>query len=163
MVKIGRDISLKYTNNIEATLVGQHWDMRLMNLALHVSQWSKDPRTGVGAIIANGKRDIDIGYNGFPEGISDLKERLNDYDLKHKLVIHAEQNAMNNSTRNLVGRTLYVTYPPCINCTMSIISRKLGRVVCFGSPPEKMEKHKVDMELSKQLFLEAKIRFDIFD
>jgi len=68
MIKVGKNISLQYTNNIVAIEVGLHWDMRLMNLALHVSQWSKDPRTGVGAIIANGKREIDIGYNGFPEG-----------------------------------------------------------------------------------------------
>ncbi len=163
MMQVKKSISLKYTNNIVANEVGLHWDMRLMNLALHVSGWSKDPRTGVGAIIANGKRDIDIGYNGFPEGIADLKDRLNDYDLKHKLIIHAEKNAMDNSTKNLVGRTLYVTYPPCVLCTVSIISRKLGRVVTLLSSPEKMEKHHVDIELSKELFIEAKIRFDIFD
>lgn len=162
MIKVGKSISLQYTNNIVATEVGLHWDMRLMNLALHVSQWSKDPRTGVGAIIANGKREIDIGYNGFPEGISDLKSRLDDYDLKHQLIIHAEKNAMDNSTRNLVGKTLYVTYPPCVPCTVSIVSRKLGRVVCLKSSPEKMEKHHVDIELSKELFIEAKIRFDIY-
>jgi len=31
------------------------------------------------------------------------------------------------------------------------------------SSPEKMKKHHVDIELSKELFIEAKIRFDIFD
>jgi len=142
---------LVYTNNLpldNQTLKSLHWDNRLLNLALHVSQWSKDPRTGVGCVIANGKRDIDLGYNGFP--------------LKHKLIIHAEQNAMDNSKRDLVGRSLYVTYPPCINCTMSIISRKLGRVVTIQSSPEKMEKHHVNIELSKELFTEANIRFDIF-
>ena len=168
MNQVGKkSIVLRYTNNLSGhnrgIEVGLHWDMRLMNLALHVSNWSKDPRTGVGAVIANGKRDIDLGYNGFPAGISDLKDRLNDYDMKHKLIIHAEQNAMDNSTRSLVGKTLYVTYPPCINCTMSIISRKLGRVVTLQSSPEKMEKHHVNIELSKQLFLEAGIRFDIFN
>lgn len=162
--------SLVYTNNKEnshsipgiESMGTLHWDIRLLNLALHVSQWSKDPRTGVGAVIANGKRDIDLGYNGFPEGIADLKDRLNDYDLKHKLIIHAEQNAMDNSKRELAGRTLYVTYPPCIGCTMSIISRKLGRVVTIQSSPEKMKKHHVDIELSKELFTEARIRFDIY-
>jgi len=161
------DFVLQYTNNINE---GQgdfysnclHWDLRFLNLALHVSVWSKDPRTGVGAIIARGKRDIDVGYNGFPEGIVDSKKRLSDYDVKHQLMIHAEQNAMNNSTRNLVGSTLYVTYPPCVPCTMSIISRNLGRVVCLESSKEKMEKHHVDIELSKELFLEKRIRFDIY-
>lgn len=168
-------LELIYTNNVNVKkknldVFGEftqdkdelRWDTRLMDLALHVSQWSKDPRTGVGSVIAKGKREIDLGYNGFPEGIRDFKGRLEDYDLKHQLMIHAEKNAMDNSTRDLRGRTLYVTYPPCVPCTVSIISRKIGRVVTLESTPEKMEKHKVRIEQSKDLFIEARIRFDIF-
>ncbi len=164
-----KSFSLKYTNNLEnahpipgVDTTRMKWDNRLMSLALHVADWSKDPRTGVGAVIANGKRDIDIGYNGFPEGVGDFKSRLNDYHIKHQLMIHAEKNAMDNSTRDLRGRTLYVTYPPCVPCTVSIISRKIGRVVTLQSTPEKMEKHYVQIELSKALFIEAGIRFDIY-
>ena len=53
------------------------WDLRLLGLAEHVAQWSKDPSTQVGAVIADKKhRVLSLGFNGFARGVRDLAERL---------------------------------------------------------------------------------------
>ena len=69
------------------------WDKRFLKLARHKAQWSKDA-TKVGCVITQGKQDKYFGYNGFPQNVEDSPERLSDYELKHKLVIHAEMNAI---------------------------------------------------------------------
>ena len=59
------------------------WDDRLLKLAEHVSQWSKDPSTKVGAcIVDDNNRVISHGYNGFPKGVDDSPAYLNDREQK---------------------------------------------------------------------------------
>lgn len=137
------------------------WDKHYLGLAVYHSKLSKDPRSKVGCVITNGKESPVLGYNGFPQGIDDSKDRLNDYDMKHKLVIHAELNALLTADRSLNGNTLYCTHPPCIRCTVNIIRKGITRVVCLKSSNEKMTKHKVDLALSKELFNEANIDFSV--
>ena len=56
------------------------WDNRFIDLAKLVGSWSKDPSTQVGAVIVDQKnRIVSVGYNGFPQKISD-NDRLNDRD-----------------------------------------------------------------------------------
>lgn len=48
------------------------WEEYFMGLALLSAQRSKDPHTQVGACIVNEKkRIVGLGYNGFPDGVSD--------------------------------------------------------------------------------------------
>ena len=55
------------------------WDLRFIDLAKHISKWSKDPSTKVGCIIVGEDREIrSTGFNGFPRGIDDTSERLED-------------------------------------------------------------------------------------
>lgn len=138
------------------------WDRRFLNLAREVSTWSKDEGTKVGSVITKGKERPIVGYNGFPQGVEDTAERLTDYHLKHKLVVHAEANALLSAHRDLTGHTLYCNYPPCIRCTVLIIRTGITRVVTLQSSAEKMAKHHVDIELSKAVFTEAGIIYDIF-
>lgn len=70
------------------------WHHRFLSLAKHVAGWSKDPSTKVGCVIAKDKRIVSVGYNGFPEGIRDTYERLNNRELKYQIVQHAEENAI---------------------------------------------------------------------
>jgi len=135
------------------------WDHRFLDLAVHKAQWSQDPSTKVGCVITKGKQDKYYGYNGFPQGIADLPSRLNNYVLKHKIMIHAEMNAIFSATESLAGHTLYCTHPPCIRCAVSIIRVGITRVICYANTQEKMDKHHVDLELSQQLFKEAKIDY----
>jgi dCMP deaminase len=86
------------------------WDNRFMELAEHISYWSKDPRTKVGSVIVDDRnRVVSMGYNGFPRGVHDTDERYEHRPLKHLLVSHAERNALDNSPLTVEGCTLYCT------------------------------------------------------
>ena len=110
------------------------WDTYFMGVALLSSYRSKDPNTKVGACIVNQqKRIIGIGYNGFPYGCSDDEfpwERNGDYlDCKYPYVVHAEPNAILNSTTSLENAILYVTLFPCNECAKLIIQAGIKEIV----------------------------------
>src|ERR1700722_2700699 len=87
------------------------WDIRFLELAKHISNWSKDPSTKVGAVLVNDlKQVVGMGYNGFARGVQDTDERLNDRETKYKLVVHAEVNAIIQAGHAARNSTLYV-YP----------------------------------------------------
>ena len=101
------------------------WHKRFLNLAKHISTWSKDPSRKIGAVIVGDDRQIlSIGYNGFPRGIED-DDRLLDRETKYPLIVHAEMNAIYNATYNgikLKNSTLYVTgLPVCSDCAKGVI------------------------------------------
>ena len=48
---------------------------------------------------------------------------------KYAFVVHAELNAILNSTRSLRGCTLYVSLFPCNECAKAIIRRGIREVV----------------------------------
>jgi dCMP deaminase len=107
------------------------WDKRFLDLAEHVSIWSKDPSTQVGCVIADDdRRVVALGINGFPKGIEDSHERLNDREIKYKYVVHSEPNAFANANGSVKGCTIY-TYPfaPCAECMKLIITNGIKRVV----------------------------------
>ena len=59
--------------------MSEKWDRRFIDLALHISNWSKDPSTKVGCVVVGADREIrSTGFNGFPRGIEDSIERLED-------------------------------------------------------------------------------------
>ena len=95
------------------------WNQRFLNLAKHVSSWSKDPSTKVGAVIADPETKIVVGmgYNGFPRFVDDTEERYNDRPTKYKFVVHAELNAILNSNKSVRGCEIYI-YPTLMkpNC-----------------------------------------------
>jgi len=115
--------------------VSKKWDTRFLGLAAHVSCWSKDPSSQVGAVITDGNRIVSLGYNGFAAGVVDSAERLADRNCKLNLTIHAEENAMIFAKRDLRGCTVYVTHPPCPRCASKLIQDEVKRIV-FISPSE---------------------------
>jgi len=109
------------------------WDVRFLQMATFVSTWSKDPSTQVGAVIADkDNRMIGLGYNGFPRGVAD-DHRLQDREQKYKLVIHAEENAILNSTATTHGCTIFSSHPPCLHCAGMLKQAGIARVV-FEEP-----------------------------
>ena len=113
------------------------WDEFFMRVAIAASLRSKDPKTQVGACIADtNDRILSVGYNGTPSGLDDdefpwgtSEDPLFD---KHNYVIHAEANAITKlarSSNNSDGSTLYVTAAPCIECSKLIIQSGIKRVV----------------------------------
>lgn len=119
--------------------------------------WSKDPRTKVGCVLVQGKRDISRGYNGFPENISDNLSRLNDPYFKGKVIIHAEANAIINAGKFGVetdGCTAYVTYHPCCNCASMLIQSGVKKIIC-PSPTYASDKWVADFKLASDILYEA--------
>lgn len=110
------------------------WDDYFMNTALLSAERSKDPSTKVGAVVVNeDKRIIGIGYNGFPNGCSDEDfpwEREGDFlDTKYAYVVHAEENAILNSTSGVKGASIFVSLFPCHECAKKIIQSGIKEVV----------------------------------
>lgn len=134
-----------------------HWDRRFLCLARHISEWSKDPSTKVGAVLARGKEFIAPGYNGFPEGIADTEERLNDRDLKYPLMIHAERNALRVAGRDKARDASIYLWPfmPCVPCAMEIIACKVREVIAPANDNPRWQK---DFALATELFGEAGVR-----
>lgn len=114
----------------------EKWDVRFLDLAKHISQWSKDPSTKVGAVIVRPDRTVcSIGYNGFARGVNDDEERYMNRDVKYELVIHAEANAILKAKEDLDGYTIYVTpFRPCNNCAGLVIQSGITTVVCPVHP-----------------------------
>lgn len=111
------------------------WDERLMSLAYHIAQWSKDPSSKVGAVLVNDKRQVvGLGYNGFPRGTSDDYAFYADRPTKYRRVVHAEVNAVLNATSSTEGATAYVTHPCCSQCMALLIQSGVKRVVYEENP-----------------------------
>ena len=110
------------------------WDEYFMGVSILSALRSKDPNTKVGACIVNkNKRIVGIGYNGFPVGCSDLEfpwDREGSFlHTKYPYVVHAEANAILNSTTSLEGATIYVSLFPCHECSKLIIQSGIKEIV----------------------------------
>ena len=139
------------------------WDEYFMGVAILSSKRSKDPSTQVGACIVNkDKKIVGIGYNGFPHGIDDDTfpwGKEGEYvDTKYPYVVHAEPNAILNSTSSLVGCTIYVTLFPCCECAKLIIQSGIKEIVYIS------DKHSHDDSTiaSKRLFEAAGVKLRQF-
>jgi len=112
------------------------WDRRYMALAhFWAEQCSKDPSTKVGAVLVGAdRRDLVLGYNGFPPGLRDTEDRLNHRATKYLYTIHAERNALDNAKFDTKGATMVATLFPCEECAKSIIACGVRRVVCEEIP-----------------------------
>lgn len=135
------------------------WDQRFMELAKFVESWSKDPEVKVGAVIVSpDKRRFTVGYNGFPRGVTDTKDRLKGPD-RVLLTAHAELNAILNSQCSLIGWTLYSTRSPCVECAKAIIQSRVSRVVF--PPLDQTSSWAKNCETAAQLMREADIKVDV--
>ncbi len=137
------------------------WDHRLLNLAAHISGWSKDPSTKCGAVITKGNRIISLGFNGFPTGIKDSTLRLKDRATKYQLVLHAETNAILFAKEDLTNCTIYTwPFPPCCRCAVNIIQAGIVRVVAPSPMKTLEERWGKNLRMAKVLYSESGIQFD---
>ncbi|MEE2759002.1 MAG: dCMP deaminase family protein [Candidatus Thermoplasmatota archaeon] len=137
------------------------WDQRFLELAKHISGWSKDPSTQVGCVVVGEDREIrSTGFNGFPRGIKDDDERLLDREQKYPLICHAEENAIMHAARiglSLKGCTAFVTWPPCTRCARSLIQAGVVEVV-YPAESEVPDRWLEDFETSTQMLNEAGVK-----
>jgi dCMP deaminase len=125
-----------------------------MQMARLVASWSKDPSSKVGAVLARGKFVVSVGFNGFPQGIADSAERLEDRAIKYPTILHAEVNAILSACQDIRGCTLYVTpYMPCPQCAAMVVQSGIARIVYAPSDNERWGKP----PLSEAMFSEAGI------
>lgn len=138
-----------------------NWDQRFLGLAKYVSSWSKDPSTQVGAVVADqNNRVCGVGFNGFARGVHDSSERLENRELKYKLVLHAEENALAFS-RHTTDCTLYTwPLPPCAHCMSLAIQHGIRRIVSVDEVPERWAE---SIALSCEISTEAGIRLDLIE
>ncbi len=141
------------------------WVSRYFEIAGLVGTWSKDPSTKVGAIIVGDKGQIiSQGYNGFPRGVRDTPERYNNREMKYRLVVHAEMNAILNALYNgssVVGASIYIhNLPVCQECAKAIIQAGIARVFIDTSVNERWGEA---WEISKTMFSESGVRCYYFD
>ena len=123
--------------------MNEKWYCRFLAIAKETASWSKDPNKQVGCVIVDDdKNQLSGGYNGFPRGIKD-DQRLDNRELKLKMIVHAEANAVAAAARNghsIKGATAYITHPPCVPCASLLIQAGIKRVVHVrGSLPSKWE------------------------
>lgn len=138
------------------------WDLRFLKLSDYwANMCSKDPSTKVGAVIVDGNRLVSMGYNGFPQGVDDTEERLNDRSIKYEITLHGEENALILAGRSVEGCTIYTTpFMPCSRCAIKIIQHGISRVVApINNNPRWIENFK----LTQMLFDEAGVQLDLYD
>lgn len=109
--------------------MNKKWDVRFVELARHIAQWSKDPSTKCGAVITNGKFVVSVGFNGFAQFTDDDPELYLDRDYKYENVIHCEENAIISAKRDLHGCSIYLTGAGCSRCTARVIQAGIRRVI----------------------------------
>ena len=148
-----------------------NWDRRFLALAEHITQWSKDPSTKVGAVLTHGKNVVGLGYNGFARGVHDTDDRLSNRELKYKLVVHAGINAILMAQSRAHGCSLYV-WPsfsiPCIchDCCKTAIQAGIKEVVGLLPSPEDAERAKrwqESIDLSRMMCDEAGVSYRVVE
>ena len=141
------------------------WDKRFLALAEHISLWSKDPSTKVGAVIV--RPDLSIcstGYNGFPQKLSDAKELYENRETKYSRVIHGEINAILFARESLIGYNIYLhPFLSCDRCTVQIIQSGITRVITplMGVELKKKTERWADaFEIANEMYKEAGVKVD---
>ena len=143
------------------------WNYRFMEIALHVSTWSKDTSTKVGCIVVGPDKEIrSQGYNGFPRGVDDTKPIRQTRPTKYSFYEHAERNAVYNAClfgATLKGCTLYVTTPPCADCARAIIQSGIKRVYYLEPAPNATKikdagNWRETVKISFEMFKEAGVK-----
>lgn len=132
------------------------WDLRFLKLAKHISEWSKDPSTQVGAVAVKDRRILATGYNGFPHGVADRQERLLNREQKLLRTVHAEANIVAQAAQHgttLKCSTIYIwPFLPCNSCCSLLIQAGATRVVVADTkiPDRWRESFLTSMEMLRE-------------
>jgi dCMP deaminase len=140
-------------------MMSAKWDSFYIDLAYAMSKKSKDPSTKVGAVIVRPDQTVAaVGYNGFPRGIADTEERLNNREVKYSLIIHGEMNAILSARESLNNCTLYtVPFMPCDRCFVHVIQAGIRRVVFPKATEEQLTRWGAAFEKVRLLANEASV------
>lgn len=133
------------------------WDRRFLDLAKLVSTWSKDPSTKTGAVLTNGMKTVlSVGFNGFPEYMSDDEALYANREEKYSRVVHCEVNALIFARQDISGATLY-TYPflSCDRCAVQMLQAGVMRFVAPLATPEQLERWGPAFDRTRKYIIEC--------
>jgi dCMP deaminase len=155
------------TAGIRAAIVAERnmalnkWDERFFSVARLASEWSKDPKAKVGAVVVDAQGQIaGVGYNGFPKLVEDSAERYADDDTKLEMVVHAEENAILGAGPRARGGSIYVFGKPvCARCAGTIIQAGVRCVVAQEPKEGTNSKWDKSGRTSCKMLNEARIEF----
>lgn len=143
------------------------WESKFISLCDHISSWSKDTSTKVGAVITNRRNKIlSIGYNGLPIGVNDDPDIYPDRHQrpeKYQWYSHAEENAIASAAEmgvSLKGAKIYCNYLPCCNCARMIIQSGITEVVfqhADVNSAKNSESWQKSKEVTIKMFNESKV------
>ena len=110
-----------------------NWDIKFIEQAKVVAEWSKDTNRKNGAVIVN-KDNIVIsqGYNGLPIGCDDSDETRFVQPTKYLFTEHAERNALYFAARigvSVKGCRMYTTMFPCADCARGMIQTGITKLI----------------------------------
>lgn len=106
------------------------WDECFLRFADQASTMSKDPDRHVGAVLVTpDRRQLSIGYNGFPPEVPDMPDLLNNRAFKLANMVHAEDNCLRQAPFRSAGCTMYITRFPCDVCAGKLVDAGVARVV----------------------------------
>lgn len=137
-----------------------HWDLRFLRIAHEVSSWSRDPGTKVGCVLVLEKRILSVGFNGFPQNLSDSLELYEDRQYKLAVTVHAEANAILNAAKNgakTQSCTAYVTFPPCSQCAAALIQAGVTMVIC-PDPANAPERWRASFKLANEMLYQSGVK-----
>jgi dCMP deaminase len=142
---------------------------RHLERAINEAAKSPDPATQVGAVLVSPASGgiISWGCNTLPHGIEPTVARMHVREIKLKLIVHAEVNAILSAARTgrmTDGGTLYLAAtdetglcwggPPCCACTLNVIQAGIRRVVSFEQKRVPSKWH-ADLAIARNLLAEA--------
>ena len=154
---------MEFKLNTNKLPLDSKWILRFLYLADHVSTWSKDPSSKIGAVIARDKNIISVGYNGFPPQIADTAKRLTNRNSKYLRTIHAELNAIKFARGNTEGAAIYCNVPPCHDCAKHIISHNIKYVYAWEPSEDLKQRWQESFATSEVLFEEAGVEYFIVE
>lgn len=145
-----------------------HHEIGFLRLAKEISLQSKDPSRKVGAIaISDDRLILSTGWNGFPRGIKDTYDRLNNRELKYHYTIHAELNCILNaawSGTSLRGSNFFVYgLPVCSRCALHLVQIEIKSITCQVPSEDIYEPWLSEWQLTKQLFDETNIIYNLWN
>lgn len=142
-----------------------NWNKRKLNFVQgEINSWSKDPSTKVSAALFDGKYQICSAYNGFPPGVEDTEERLNNRELKYKFVQHAEQNLISTCARlgiKTLGMSVAITHHPCANCAGVLVSAGISEIIVPSPTEDMLSRWSEEFKLAKKILEEGGIKLII--
>lgn len=109
------------------------WKYHFLTVARLASEPSKDRSTKCGCVLVGMRRNVlSSGYNGMPRGMDDTVESRHERPAKYMFMEHSERNAVYNAAYEgvrLANSVAFVTGPPCVDCTRSMIQSGVVAVI----------------------------------